>query len=209
MTIRVMIVDDHPIIREGLVLILGMEDDMDVVAQLGESHHVVDTVGECTPDVLILDLDMPGMTGVEVVTALREQGYMVPILVFTAFDSVDEIRHVLRAGVEGYMLKGSPRAQLCSAIRVLAQGGTWLSPAVRTTMLQPQPEPDEPDHFGLSPRETEVLAQLVEGLTNREIGQVLGVTERTVKFHVSAILRKLEVDNRTEAVALAMQASLV
>lgn len=208
MSIRVMIVDDHPVIREGVALLLDFEDGLEVVASLADGRGVCDVVDAQSVDVVLLDLDLPGANGVEVVETLRAHDPSLPILIFTAFDEAEQILKVMRAGVQGYLLKGSPRRQLCDAIRVVAQGGTWFAPTVTTAMLSVQQSESKPE-YGLTARERDVLARLVEGLTNREVGQVLGVTERTIKFHVSAILRKLEVDNRTEAVALAIQEQLV
>jgi two-component system, NarL family, response regulator LiaR len=162
------------------------------------------------PDVLLLDLEMPGMNGVEVLRALQSAGVDIRAIVFTAFDTDENIFNAVQAGAKGYLLKGTPRDELFRAIRVVNEGGSLLQPIVMTKLLQHiRHERDAPQREPLSPRENDVLRLMARGLQNKEIAVDLVITERTVKFHVSSILAKLGAGNRTEAVTIALQEGLV
>jgi NarL family two-component system response regulator LiaR len=214
--IRILVVDDHPIVRDGLLAVLGTQSDLQVVGEAGDGAEALRRVEELRPDVMLLDLEMPGLDGVGVLQQLRAGGSSTPVIVFTAFDTDERIVEAVRAGARGYLLKGAPRAELFAAIRIVHEGGSLLQPLIASKLIQhiAQPttshqdagrQPVEP----LTARELEVLQLLAEGQTNRQIAGRLIVTERTVKFHVSSILAKLAAANRTEAVALANQRGLV
>lgn len=203
--IRILLADDHPVVRDGLVAILSTQPDFDVVAEAATGREAVSLAAEHRPDVLLLDLEMPDMDGVAALRHLREADVPVRAIVFTAFDTDERILEAVRAGAQGYLLKGAPRGELFRAIRVVSQGGSLLEPVVASKLLRQvsgqgsAPPPVE----ALTPRETEVLHLLARGLPNKEIAAELSISQRTVKFHVSAILGKLGASNRTEAVALA------
>lgn len=204
MTIRILIVDDHPVVRDGLVAILSTQADFDVVAEAGNGREAIAAVQMHHPDIVLLDLEMPGMNGVEVLRAVRQRDPQQRVLVFTAFDTDERIVEAVQAGVQGYLLKGVPRNELFSAIRVVSQGGSLLQPIVASKLmnhLREQPPKVEP----LTPRELEVLKLLAKGWQNKEISAELHITQRTVKFHVSSLLSKLGASNRTEAVTIALQ----
>ncbi len=209
--IRVLVADDHPIVRDGLVAILSTQPDIDVIGEAANGREVIERVALLRPDVLLLDLEMPEMDGVEALRRLRDSGATVRTIVFTAFDSDERILGAVQAGAQGYLLKGAPRDELFEAVRVVYAGGSLLQPVVTSKLLRrisagPAPTPtSEP----LTPRELEVLRLMARGLQNKEIANELVISERTVKFHVSSILQKLDAGNRTEAVTIAIQQGMV
>ncbi len=209
--ITLLIVDDHPVVRDGLVAILGTQPDFRVSGEAASGSEALTLFEERQPDVVLLDLEMPGLDGVEVIRRLRELQPGVRIVVFTAFDSDERILSAVQAGAKGYLLKGVPRSELFNAIRVVHQGGSLLQPVVASRLLSHIAGPHESDTPAepLTPRESEVLNLLAQGKQNKEIALELSVSERTVKFHISSILAKLGAGNRTEAVTIALQKGLV
>jgi DNA-binding NarL/FixJ family response regulator len=208
--IRILVADDHPVVRDGLIAILSTQSDFQVVGEAASGAETVERVASLQPDVLLLDLEMPEMDGVEALSRLRETGARVRTIVFTAFDTDERILGAVRAGAQGYLLKGAPREELFNAVRVVHAGGSLLQPLVASKLLrQVRQGPAKPDLEPLTPRELEVLRLVAQGLLNKEIATRLGISERTVKFHVSAILGKLGAGNRTEALAIAAQHGLV
>lgn len=214
--IRILVVDDHPIVRDGLLAVLSTQPDLQVVGEAGDGVEALRRAKELGPDVMLLDLEMPGLDGVGVLQQLRAEGTDLPAIVFTAFDTDERIVEAVRAGARGYLLKGAPRAELFAAIRIVHAGGSLLQPLIASKLIQHMAHPQgerqdsgQPLPEPLTARELEVLQLLAAGQTNRQIADRLVVTERTVKFHVSSILAKLRAANRTEAVALANQRGLV
>jgi two-component system, NarL family, response regulator LiaR len=205
-TIRILVADDHPVVREGLVLMLGTQPEFDVIGQAATGKETVEQACALTPDVLLLDLEMPDMDGVAALQQIRIRCPEVHVLVFTAFDTDERIIKAVQAGAKGYLLKGAPRQELFNAIRVIAGGGSLLQPVIASKLMQhlSSPQPD-----ALTEREQDVLRLMGQGKANKEIASELVVTERTVKFHISSILRKLDVTNRTEAVTVALQRGLI
>jgi len=209
--IRIVVVDDHPVVREGLVAMLQTQADFEVVGEAGSGAEGLTLIEQLSPAVVLLDLELPGLDGVGVLKQLRERRVSSRVIVFTVFDTDERIISAVEAGAAGYLLKGAPRSELFAAIRVVERGGSLLQPLVASTVLRHVARRDRDDAPGVSltPREQEVLGLLVRGKGNKEIAAALGVTERTVKFHVSAIFAKLGVANRTEAVTRAVHAGLV
>lgn len=214
-TIGILVVDDHPIVRDGLVAVLGTQPDFVVVGEAGNGDEALRLIETLHPGVVLLDLEMPGLDGVGVLRALQRRGEPVPAIVFTAFDTDDRIVDAVRAGANGYLLKGAPRGELFQAIRIVYDGGSLLQPVIASRLLQrlnqlpADADAEEAPVETLTERELEVLHLLAQGRSNRAIAHLLVITERTVKFHVSSILTKLGAGNRTEAVVLANQRGLM
>jgi DNA-binding NarL/FixJ family response regulator len=208
MSVRILVADDHPIVREGLVAILDTQEDFEVIGEAGSGREAIERMDESAPDVLLLDLEMPDLDGLAVLQHLRDHESPVRAIVFTVFDTDDRILSAVRTGAKGYLLKGAPREQIFSAVRIVSQGGSLLEPVVASKLMEHLNRTrNDPD--ALTPRELEVLPLLAQGLLNKEIADRLDITERTVKFHVSSILGKLGAGNRTEAVSIAAQRGLV
>lgn len=208
--IRILITDDHPVVRDGLVAILSTQPDFEVVGEAGSGAELLGKVRETRPHIILLDLEMPGVDGVEALRRLRQAGEDCRVIIFTAFDTDERILEAVQAGTMGYLLKGAPRDELFNAVRIVHAGGSLLQPVVAARLLKrmaesPSPAPGE----ALTERELEVLQLLAQGKQNKEIAAALVISERTVKFHVSSILGKLNAGNRTEAVAIAAQQGLV
>lgn len=209
--IRILIVDDHPVVRDGLTAILSTQSDLVVIGEAENGKEALEMCAEQQPDLLLLDLEMPEMDGVEVIRQLADSSPKTRVIVFTAFDSDDRIMSALEAGAQGYLLKGAPRDELFNAVRVVHAGGSLLQPIVASKLLRRvKTDTAEASAFDpLTSRELDVLKELAKGLQNKEIAAELYITERTVKFHVSSILGKLGAGNRTEAVTIAAQNGLI
>jgi DNA-binding NarL/FixJ family response regulator len=209
-TIRIAVADDHPVVRDGLVAMLETQPDFVIVGTAGAGDEALAMIATSHPDVLLLDLEMPRLDGVGVLRALAASGARVRAIVFTVFDTDERIIAAVEAGAAGYLLKGAPRADVFAAVRVVAGGGSLLAPLATSAVLR-RVRGESPPGAGpsLTPREQGVLEHLARGLGNKQIAAQLGISERTVKFHVSAVFTKLGAANRTEAVTRAAQAGLI
>jgi DNA-binding NarL/FixJ family response regulator len=209
--IRILVADDHPVVRDGLVAILSTQPDFEIVGEAADGAEAVEQARALTPDVMLLDLGMPELDGVEVLKRLRNESVPTRVIVFTAFDTDERILDAVQAGAQGYLLKGAPRDELFSAVRVVQSGGSLLQPIVASRLLRRVSEGRAAQDVAelLTGRELEVLRLLAQGQQNKEIAAQLVISERTVKFHVSSILGKLGAGNRTEAVRIAAQQGLV
>lgn len=236
--IRIVLADDHPIVREGLRAVLETQSDFEVIAEAASGDEALRLALTLQPDILLLDLEMPILDGVETIRRLHQQQQTsrppsdtrfpkrapVGIIVFTAFDNDERIIHAVQAGANGYLLKGAPREEIFKAIRITMEGGSLLQPVVASKLLRHmgnQPAFISPPNIhnsrvtstplyeALTERELEVLKLLAQGMPNKEIAAQLVISERTAKFHVSSIMGKLGATNRTEAVSLAAQKGLI
>ena len=201
--IRILIADDHPIVREGLVAILGLEDDLKVVGQARDGEEACLLYNKLSPDVLILDLRMPKKDGLQVVTELMSQRPRPRIIVLTNSAKAEDLRRALAAGAKSYLLKGAEPDQVCDTIREVFSGKSSLPHDLAAKLADSMAQPE------LSQRELQILRQMAVGKTNKEIGQILYISEYTVKNHVKSILKKLNAMGRTEAIAIASGRGLV
>jgi DNA-binding NarL/FixJ family response regulator len=206
--IRIMVVDDHPIVRQGLVSVLEDEDDLEVVGEAGSGREAVNQVQRVGADVVLLDLEMPELDGVDAIPLLLAARPGVEVLVFTAYDTDERVLGAIRAGARGYLLKGASSEDIARGIRTVYGGGSYLEPRVASKLLAEVSSPRRAAG-GLSEREREVLRLVADGLPTKQIARSLSITERTVKFHVNSIFHKLGADNRAQAVALAAQRGLL
>ncbi len=206
--IRVMLVDDHAVVRSGLAAFLMAFDDLEMVGEADSGEKALVLCEQTRPDVVLMDLVMPDMDGVAATQAIRERYPNVQVIALTSFREEELVQGALRAGAIGYLLKNVSADELAHAIRSAHAGRPTLAPEAAQALIHVATQPPAPG-FDLTPREREVLALMVEGLSNPQIAQRLTVSRSTVKFHVSNILSKLGVKSRTEAVALAVQHRLV
>lgn len=203
--IRVLLADDHPVVRAGIRVLLEKATDIGVVAEADNGMEVVPLVQEITPDVLVLDMEMPGASGVEVARQLRAMKSPVRVLVLSAHNDAEYVRNLLSSGAAGYLTKEEAPAMIVEAVRGIARGEDgWLSRRV-AAQLSAWTREDEPSAKELTPRELEVLGLVAAGKTNQEIARSLSISEKTVEKHVGALLAKLNVASRVEAAVLAVQ----
>jgi DNA-binding NarL/FixJ family response regulator len=204
--IRVLIVDDHPIVREGVSAVLERERDIEVVGAADTIEAGLRLAATAAPDVILLDLKLPDAQAVNGVASFAAGGRGV--VVFTAHDADEDVFGAIRGGAKGYLLKGSPAAEIGEAIRQVHAGESYLSPRIAAKLVKDAVNPRGRTGL-LSARERGVLTLVAAGLSNRQIAQTLSISERTVKFHVTAIFNKLGADNRAQAVALAAARGLL
>ena len=204
--IRLLVVDDHPIVREGLVSVLSDEPDFEVAGSASSADQAVIQTASSRPDVVLLDLEMPGTDGVSAIPQIHRAHADARILVFTAYASDDRVFGSIRAGAAGYLLKGATSTEIAHAIRVVSAGESYIEPRIASRLLT---EASTPQRFVLSDRERSVLRLVAAGMPNKQIARHLSISERTVKFHVTSILNKLNADNRAQAVSLAHERGLL
>ena len=201
--IRVLCVDDHPIVREGIAAIIASQDDIVTVGEANNGTTAIEQYRQLKPDVVVMDLRMPGMGGVEATTHIKGQFPSARIIVLTTYEGDEDIHRALEAGAQGYILKDAVRRELLNTIREVYAGHRHISPAMAARLAEHTPR------VALSPRELEVLQLIAKGLRNKEIGAKLNIAEDTVKIHIKNIFGKLEVIDRTEAVVAASQRGFI
>ena len=215
--IRILLVDDQALVRAGFRMILDAEDEMEVVGEAGDGREAIDQVRALRPDVVLMDIRMPELDGLEATRRILDAGDEAPkILMLTTFDLDEYVYEALRAGASGFLLKDTPPEQLVSAIEVISAGEALLSPAITRRVISefvkgtgPKPQAQFPRLEDLTAREREVLMLIARGLSNAEIAKTLFVSETTVKTHVARILMKLNLRDRVQAVVLAYESGTV
>lgn len=198
-----LVIDDHPIVRVGIAAIINAHPEMMTVAQCGSGEEAVSLFEQHRPDITLMDLRLPGMSGVEAIRTIRARHPKACFVVLTTYEGDEDIFQAIEAGARGYVIKGMPHEALVEALRRVYSGGRFLPPPVSRALASRTPDSD------LSAREREVLSLLARGESNRQIAARLGITEATVKCHVSVILMRLQVSDRTQAVVTALQRGLV
>jgi len=207
--IKVLIVDDHAMVRNGLSTFLTVFDDLELVGESSSGEEAIRNCRTLNPDVVLMDMVMPGMDGATATRHIREDCPDTQVIVLTSFKEDDLVQGALEAGAIGYLLKNVGADELAAAIRRAHVGSPTLAPEAAQVLMHAATRKEENENFGLTEREREILRAMVKGLSNPEIADRLVVSRSTVKFHVSNILMKLSVSSRTEAVALALQRGLV
>jgi DNA-binding NarL/FixJ family response regulator len=207
--IRVLVADDHPLVRQGLRAYLSLQPDLEVVGEARGGDEAILRAKALGPDVILMDLLMPGMDGVEAMRRLGDEAPSARVVVVTSAADEEHVLAAMRAGASGYVLKDAPPADVVAAVRRAVEGGAVIDPTVAPVLLREARRERAPDPLEtLTAREREVLALVARGLPNKRIAAELGVAEKTVKTHVSSILRKLGVHDRTQAALLAARAGL-
>ncbi len=208
--IKVLLADDQVLVRSGLSAILSIHDDLDVVGEASDGAEAVELTLQLDPDVVVMDVRMPAMDGIEATRRLAE--HPARILILTTFDLDEHVYEALRAGASGFLLKDAPPARLADAIRTVAAGETLLGPEITRRVVERyvQAPPPRTEVFAdLTARELEIVKAVARGLSNAEVGDELGLSEATVKTHLTSILRKLDLRDRTQVVVLAYERGLV
>ncbi len=202
---RVAIVDDHPIVRDGLAAILGDEDDLEVVGAFASGEELLERASGDFADVVLIDLELPGLDGVETIQRLRQVDPSAKVIVFSAYGAAEKVYAAVKSGAQGYVLKGAPAAEITGSVRAVAKGGSHIDARIAASVLALGGRTGE----RLSQREREVLVLVSQGRSNKQIAQRLSISERTAKYHVSSIMRKLGADNRAQAIAVASRRGLL
>lgn len=201
--IRILIVDDHPIMRFGIAALINASKEMVAVGQAGSGEEAVEQHGALQPDITLMDLRLPGISGVETIRRIRLRAPQARFIVLTTYEGDEDIHQAMEAGASGYLVKGLPQEMLVAAVRRVHGGGRYFPPPVSRALAA------RTHDSSLSPRERQVLELVAKGRSNREIASALGITEATVKCHVSVILSRLNAADRTQAVMTALQRGLI
>jgi DNA-binding NarL/FixJ family response regulator len=201
--VKILIVDDHPIMRVGIAALISSSKEMECVGQAGTGEEAIQQHAALKPDVTLMDLRLPGISGVETIRRIRQRAPDARIIVLTTYEGDEDIHQAMEAGASGYLVKGLPQEMLVSAVRRVHAGGRYLPPPMSQALAARTPDSN------LSTRERQVLALVAKGNSNKEIAVQLGITEATVKCHVSVILMRLSASDRTQAVVTALQRGLI
>jgi DNA-binding NarL/FixJ family response regulator len=211
--IRILLADDHTILRDGIRSLLEDEPDMEVIGEAEDGHSAVKMTGQLAPDVVVMDIAMPLLNGLEATRQIKRNNPQVRVLVLTMHENEEYIRQVLATGAMGYILKDAAARELLGAIRAVYRGEAVLSPAITRLVIEdylrwgePQPEPVS---NGLSPREREVLQLIAEGYTNKQIGEILCISVKTVQAHRNNLMQKLDLHDRGELIKYAIQKKII
>jgi two-component system NarL family response regulator len=201
--IRILVVEDHHVVRKGLVALLKAVPGFAVVGEAADGVEAITQFRLCRPDITVIDLRLPGLSGVEVVKSIRQESRHARFIVLTTFDGEEDIYRAWRAGVRSYLLKGSTAAELVAAIRIVNEGRSHVPPEIFEKLARRLEAED------LTPRETEVLQYIVQGRSNKQIAALLAISQATVKAHINSLLNRLGVSDRTQAATTAIQRGIV
>jgi len=209
--IRVLIADDHAILREGVRALLAATEDIEVVGQASDGREAIDACKKLDPDVVLMDIAMPGLGGIEAALEIRKEGMRAKVLILSQYEDREYVRRLLRAGVAGYVLKKSAGSELVGAIRAVQRGGLVLDPEVaRAAMEERDPQRAGGDPYeALTDREKQVFRLVAEGRSNKEVADDLGISVKTAMSHREHVMQKLDLHNRTELVRLALKLGVI
>jgi len=210
--IRVLIADDHAILREGIRALLRLSDDVEVVGEAVDGRQAVDLARQLDPDVVLMDIAMPGLGGLEATLEMKKEGLRSKILILSQYEDREYVRRLLKAGVSGYLLKKSAGAELANSIRSVHRGGLVLDPEVARTAMEdagPQAPAESDPYESLTDREKQVLKLVAEGLSNKEVAEVLAISVKTAMSHREKVMEKLGLHNRTELVRFALKRGVI
>lgn len=202
-SIRILIVDDHPVVRAGLVSMLGTQSELQVIGSASSGDEALNIIQRDSPDVVLLDLRMPGMNGVETLLAIKRLGLAVRVIILTSYETDEDIYRAVQAGAQGYLLKDTSLREMVEAIKVIDGGKRYIPRLIAARLAERMMRTN------ITARELEILKMLAKGLTNKQIGHVLGISDNTVRNHVNSIIEKLEVSDRTEAATTAIQRGII
>nr|PZM90726.1 MAG: DNA-binding response regulator [Pseudomonadota bacterium] len=208
-SIRVFLVEDQIRILESLLQILSASPQVQVCGSAGSGEEALEAIPSARPEVLLCDLGLPGIDGIELTRSVRERWPEIEVLVLTIFDEEERVLAAIRAGAAGYLLKGAPGSKIVEAIEEVHAGGSVVQPALARRLLAHFRAAPEPEPTALTPRETEILQLIARGLTNQEVAGVLGLSRATVRTHLEHIYEKLDVTNRVEAIAEGLRKGLI
>jgi DNA-binding NarL/FixJ family response regulator len=201
--IRIFIVDDHPVVRAGLTSMLGTQQEIEVVATASSGDAAIEALETTVADVMLLDLRMPGLSGVKTIQEIRRSGHPIRIIVLTSFETDEDIFRAIQSGAQGYLLKDTSLKEMIEAIKTVHAGKRYIPRDIAARLAERMMRTE------LTPRELEILRMLAKGLTNKQIGKVLNISNNTVKNHVNSVIEKLEVCDRTEAATTAIQRGII
>jgi DNA-binding NarL/FixJ family response regulator len=201
--IRILIVDDHPVVRAGLTSMLGTHQEFKVVGSAVSGEQALDICGKSAVDLMLLDLRMPGMNGIDTLQALSRLQNPPRVIILTSFETDEDIYRAVKAGARGYLLKNTSQEEMIAAIRAVHAGQTHIPPRIAARLAE------RLERSNLTEREIEILEMMAKGLTNKEIGQALYISDKTARNHVNNVMEKLDVSDRTEAVAVAIQQGII
>jgi DNA-binding NarL/FixJ family response regulator len=212
--IRILIADDHALVREGIRALLSLSDDLEVVGEAADGQEAIAAAQRLAPDVVLMDINMPGLGGLEATLAIRRDNPRAKILVLTQYDDREYVSRFLKSGASGYILKKAAGAELVSAVRAVQRGGLVVDPALARSLLAPAtaaPSAGDGDdrYQSLTDREKQVLKLVAEGNSNKEVAQVLGISVKTAMSHRERVMDKLDIHNRTELVKFALKQGVI
>jgi two-component system NarL family response regulator len=200
---RILIIDDHPVVRAGLTSMLGTQTQLEVIGSVSSGEEAIAILRTKDVDILLLDLRMPGMSGVDTLLALKSNGINARAIILTSFETDEDIYRAIQAGAQGYLLKDTPLREMVEAIRTVCAGKRYIPRQIASRLAERMMRSN------LTARELEILGMLAKGLTNKQIGHALGISQNTVRNHANSVIEKLDVSDRTEAATTAIQRGLI